>query len=242
MKKMWMLLTLSLMSTLALAQHGGWSYEGETGPEHWAKLSPESADCGGKNQSPVDLHGFVKAQLVPIAFNYHAGANEMINNGHTIQVNYLEGSQIKIDDMKFALKQFHFHAPAENLIMGKSYPLEAHFVHAADDGELVVIALMFKVGAENAALNKLWPSMPAEKGQKNTLPALFAAADLMPKQKDYYRFEGSLTTPPCTEGVRWLVLKHPVEASAKQIENFSRHLEHANNRPVQPTNARVILN
>jgi len=172
---------------------------------------------------------------------YQAGGNEMLNNGHTIQVNYGAGSGITVDGVEFALKQFHFHAPSENHIDGISYPMEAHLVHADKDGHLAVIAVMFEEGAENAALAGIWPDMPANAGDSQALASAFDVSKLLPENRDYYRFNGSLTTPPCTEGVRWLVMKTPVSASKDQVEAFTHMLHHPNNRPVQPVNARVIL-
>ena len=135
------------------AGHGAhWGYSGEEAPENWAKLSADNFACSGKNQSPINLTGFIESELAPLAFNYSAGGHEIVNNGHTVQVNYQEGSSIKIDGTQFNLLQFHFHAPSENNINGHSYPLEAHLVHADKDGNLAVVAVMFKEGAENKGL------------------------------------------------------------------------------------------
>lgn len=122
------------------------------------------------------MTGFIKAALKPIKFEYQAGGNEILNNGHTIQVNYSTGSNITVDGTQFALKQFYFHAPSENLIKGKSYPLEGHFVHADKDGNLAVVAVMFKEGAENKALSAIWDQLPKEAGEKIALTTPFAAA------------------------------------------------------------------
>jgi len=218
-----------------------WTYSGAGGPNEWAKLTPEYSACAGKNQSPINLTGFIKADLKPIKFAYQAGGNEILNNGHAVQVNYAAGSSITVDSIQFDLKQFHFHAPSEHLINGKSYPMEAHFVHADKDGNLAVIAVMFKEEAENKALTKIWPLMPKNVGEKSALSSPFAAAGLLHSNRDYYRYNGSLTTPPCSEGVRWLVMKEPVSASKEQVEAFSHLMHHPNNRPVQPVNARSVL-
>jgi carbonic anhydrase len=218
-----------------------WTYSGEEGPENWAKLTPEFGACTGKNQSPINLTDFIEADLKPIKISYQAGGNEILNNGHTVQVNYAAGSSILVDGIQFHLKQFHFHAPSENHINGKSYAMEAHLVHADSDGNLAVVALMFTEGADNKALAQLWPLIPENAGGKNALPSSFAVEQLLPSNHDYYRFNGSLTTPPCTEGVRWLVMKEPVSASQKQVEAFSHVMHHPNNRPVQPVNARPVL-
>jgi carbonic anhydrase len=218
-----------------------WAYSGAGGPDEWARLTPEYSGCSGKNQSPVNLTGFIKAELKPIKFSYKAGGNEILNNGHTVQVGYAAGSSITVDGIQFDLKQFHFHAPSENLIDGKSYPMEAHLVHADKDGNLAVVAVMFKEGAENKGLSAIWPLLPNTEGEKNALPSPFAAAKLLPAKRAYYRFSGSLTTPPCSEGVRWLVLKEPVSASKDQVEAFAHVMHHPNNRPAQALNSRAIL-
>jgi carbonic anhydrase len=218
-----------------------WTYSGEEGPENWARLTPEFAACAGKNQSPINLTGFIKAALKPIKISYQAGGNEIVNNGHTVQVNYAAGSSISVDGIKFELKQFHFHAPSENHINGKSYAMEAHLVHADKDGNLAVVALMFTEGVKNKGLARIWPLIPENAGEKSALKSPFAVAQLLPSNHDYYRYNGSLTTPPCTEGVRWLVMKTPVSASKEQVEAFSHVMHHPNNRPVQPVNARPVL-
>lgn len=230
------------LASVAFASEGShWSYEGEAGPESWAKLDPAFAACSGKNQSPIDLTGMIEAELAPIVFAYKPGGSEILNNGHTVQVNYGAGSTLQVDGRTFELKQFHFHAPSENHVEGKSFPMEAHFVHADKDGNLAVLALLFTEGAPNAALSAAWEKMPKAAGEKVALPAPFAAESLLPSNRDYYRFNGSLTTPPCSEGVRWLVLKKPASVSREQVAAFSAALPHPNNRPVQPVNARPVL-
>lgn len=158
-----------------------------------------------------------------------------------MQVNYAEGSSIGVEGNRFGLLQFHFHAPSENRINGKSYPMEAHLVHADEDGNLAVVAVMFVQGRENEMLARAWSHMPKHSGDEHALPSPVAAEGLLPSNRDYYRYNGSLTTPPCTEGVRWLVMKEPVSASDQQIRAFSRVMHHPNNRPIQPTHARPIL-
>lgn len=242
MKKTIALLGFAFLPWAAMASEGvKWSYEGENGPENWAKLSPDFFACSGKNQSPVDLNGFIHAELKPLKRQYKVGGESIVNNGHTIQVNYAKGSTLSLDGKVFELKQFHFHAPSENLIKGKSYPLEGHLVHADKDGNLAVLAVMFVKGKANKALAQAWAAMPQEAGEPQPLSAPISASGLLPKSLSYYRFNGSLTTPPCSEGVRWLVLKHPVSVSAAQLEAFEKVMHHPNNRPVQPANARPLL-
>ncbi|WP_200762632.1 carbonic anhydrase [Nitrosophilus alvini] len=229
---------------LFAGSHGSahWGYSGHEGPEHWGDLSPDYRICkDGKNQSPVDLTGFIEAELPPLKLEYEAVATTVVNNGHTVKVNFGEGSELKVDGKEFELKQYHFHTPSENTIEGKYYPMEAHFVHASDKGELAVISVMIKEGKANPSLQAIVDNMPAHTGDKNSLKKYkLNAADLLPANKDYYRFNGSLTTPPCSEGVRWLVMKEPVEASKEQLKAFEKVMG-KNNRPLQPINARVIL-
>lgn len=232
---------MMLVSASVVAGGGTkWSYGGKTGASNWAKLTPEFSACAGKNQSPVNLSGFVSASLKPIKFAYKPGGNTILNNGHTVQVNYAKGSSIKVDGITFNLVQFHFHAPSENHINGKSYPLEAHFVHADKKGNLAVVAVMFKQGKVNKELAKAWKKIP-HAGEKHALGKSVSASNLLPRSKGYYRFNGSLTTPPCSEGVRWLVMKKPVTASKAQIAAFKKVLHEPNNRPIQALNARKVM-
>ncbi len=217
-----------------------WDYSGEAGPENWAKLTPEFGACSGKNQTPIDIDGLVEADLAPLRLNYKAGTSEVVNTGYTVQVNYARGSQLALDGNEYELLQFHFHMPSENHIKGQSYPLEGHLVHADEKGNLAVIALMFKEGEQNAALARLWDT-PPKAGETQPITAMTNVTELLPADLSYYRFSGSLTTPPCTEGVRWLVLKQPVVASKQQIEALKNAVGQANNRPLQPLNSRVVL-
>ncbi|MCP4020342.1 MAG: carbonic anhydrase [Desulfobacteraceae bacterium] len=222
-----------------------WGYSGHEGPKFWGNLAPEYTPCAeGRNQSPIDIAKMIESDLPPLAFNYQAGGTQVINNGHTIQVNYNTQSSITIDGISFELKQFHFHSPSENIIEGKSFPMEAHFVHADNKGALAVVALMFETSAKDAKNNELekaWAQMPAMAGGKAALVQPVDANLLLPKDRSYYRFNGSLTTPPCSEGVRWLVMKSHVTAAKAQIDKFKSVVGHPNNRPVQPVNARMIL-
>ena len=227
----------------AHGQHAAhWGYSGEVGAERWATLDAAYVVCGtGVNQSPIDLDGLIDAELAPLSLDYGPAVTDIVNNGHSIQVGYGAGSALTIEGRSFELKQFHFHSPSENTIDGKHYPLEAHLVHQDANGHLAVVAVMFSEGSENAFLETLWKAVPAEAGQKGALPAGLSAASLLPSDQSYYRFNGSLTTPPCSEGVVWAVLKSPSGVSARQVEQFSAMLGFANNRPVQPRNARPVL-
>ena len=224
-----------------------WGYTGHGGPEEWADLSPENIMCKkGTSQSPVNIQESVSVTtkgLQKIGFNYSGVCTRgVLNNGHTIQVNFESGSSIKIDGIEFNLKQVHFHTPSENQINSKNFPLEAHFVHASKDGALAVLALMFEEGKENQIIKKIWENMPSEADK--TAPLELTAKDistLLPKNRSYYRFNGSLTTPPCSEGVRWLVLKNYSKISKNQVEEFLHVMHHENNRPIQPINARKVM-
>ena len=222
------------------AQEEHWGYSGEEGPAHWGKLSPAYALCGqGKSQSPIDIKGAAAAAAGPIQFDYGATVGEVWNNGHTIQANSAPGSRITVDGHVYELKQFHFHAPSENRIAGKAFPLEGHLVHADKEGKLAVVAVMFKEGPANEAVAAVWAKMPA-KGGKVKLASPINAGALLPKGRSYYSFNGSLTTPPCTEGVRWLVIKESSTVSHQEVEAFEA-LEGQNNRPVQASSGRPIL-
>ena len=236
----------ALLATVgsAAAASGGshWGYSGHTGPQHWGELEPSYRLCSeGKNQSPINITGFVEANLPPIQFDYHVAASEILNNGHTVQANFPAGNSIVVSGHRFELKQIHFHTPSENHIDGQSYPLEGHMVHADSEGNLAVVALMYAQGDENHALARLWEELPDKAGERESLKEQVSASDLLPGTTDYYRFNGSLTTPPCSEGVWWLVMKHPQSISEEQVEAFAEAVHHANNRPVQPANARPVL-
>jgi len=230
----------SLVSSMAAAAH--WGYEGAEGPSHWAELSSEFDTCAtGKNQSPINLTHMVKGDLPALKINYAKGGQQIVNNGHTVQVNYTPGSTLEVDGHTYELKQFHFHTPSENNIEGESFPMEAHFVHADKDGNLAVVAVMFKIGDFNPELEKAWSQMPAMAGDQQQLKHVVSAANLLPKDHNYMRFSGSLTTPPCTEGVSWFVMKGYDTASKEQIEHFAHTMHHNNNRPLQAMNARVVV-
>ena len=235
--------TLAILSTLSFANEAvHWGYTGHGSPDSWGEISPKYHTCSdGRNQSPVNVVSSLDADLEAIKIDYSKPSKDVVNNGHTVQVNMQSGNTIVVDGISFELKQFHFHTPSENHIDGKSFPLEAHFVHLDKDGNIAVLALMFEEGKENSELAKIWEKMPKEANGKNELELKNIASALLPENKDYYRFNGSLTTPPCSEGVRWLVLKTPVTVSKEQVEKFLHTMHHPNNRPIQPTNARLII-
>ena len=239
---LWLLLLTGMSVSAEEAKHPHWAYSGEGSPEHWGELEGDFETCGtGRNQSPINLTHLIEADLPPIAFDYKPGGYRVVNNGHAIQVDYKPGSRITVDATDFELKQLHFHAPSENTIEGKSFPMEAHLVHADAQGHLAVVAVMFEQGGNNAWLDKVWPRVPKQADGKSNLPQPLAATELLPVDRDYFRYSGSLTTPPCSEDVRWLVLNQPVKASAEQLTVVGETLGHANNRPVQPVGARIVV-
>ncbi len=231
------------LSSFAFASSVNWSYKGHTGPKYWGDLSKKFIMCKiGKNQSPIDINkkDLTKACLKPLKFDYTSKAKYVVNNGHTIKVTMEDGSYLYVDGKKFELKQFHFHTPSENTINGKHFPMEAHLVHISKDGEIAVIGIMFKIGKENKALKKFQNLICKTVNKKKPIKSTLTAMEFLPKNKDYYRFDGSLTTPPCTEGVRWFIFKEPVTMSMEQLKIFSKIMG-KNNRPVQPVNARKVL-
>ncbi|OCP61757.1 carbonic anhydrase [Vibrio parahaemolyticus] len=236
MKKSLTAIGLSLVF-IGSANAANWGYEGSHGPEHWGEFASECAQ--GKNQSPIDIHSATQAELAKLQLDYQGKVVALTNNGHTLQTSIEGENVLTIDGKAFALKQFHFHTPSENHVDGKSYPLEAHYVHADEQGNLAVVAVFFEQGKANPALANLLENVP-ERDQNVAIRAPFDANALIPSDKDYYRFNGSLTTPPCSEGVRWLVIKDPQSISAEQIAQFE-HVMGENNRPVQPLNARMVL-
>src|SRR5215813_7599717 len=223
--------------------HPHWSYGGSTGPAKWASLEKEFSACGlGKAQSPIDIRDAAvkRADLPAIGFDYKPSPLKIVDNGHTVQVSYAPGSSITADGKRYELLQFHFHKPSEEKVNGRSYAMVAHLVHKDADGKLAVVAVLLGHGQENALIRTLWANLPKEK-EKEVEAASVAinAADLLPKDRAYYTFTGSLTTPPCSEGVTWLVLKHPTSVSGDEVNRFGK-LYQMNARPTQPLNGREI--
>lgn len=220
-----------------------WKYKGKKGPEFWGDLSAEFATCKtGRNQSPIDIGKTIVTERKPLKTFQRFPVVDILNNGHTIQANFKTGNIMAVDGAMFQMKQVHFHTPSENKINGQSYPLEAHFVHVDPKGNLAVLAVMYEEGPANKALAKLWKQMPKFKSKKpKKLASKVLAGQLIPRQKEYYRFSGSLTTPPCSEGVIWVVMKATMTASASQIKAFKKVMKHDNNRPVQPLNGRLVI-
>jgi len=224
------------------SEHKHWGYSGDIGPTHWGELDKKFYMCAeGKQQSPINIIATKDINLLPLDLKYTHSSKSIIDNGHTVQVNVTSGNILHIDKIPYELKQFHFHTPSENHINGKEYPLETHFVHATKDGKLAVIAVMFKEGTVNPTLNKIIKSFPLKDGEEVPLNLSAEYLDvIMPPDRDYYQFMGSLTTPPCSEGVKWFVLTTPQTASKAQIEAIYKEINKNNNRPIQSTNGREI--
>lgn len=220
--------------------HAHWSYEGDTGPAAWGQMRADYALCSsGTRQSPIDIRDGIKVEQEPIAFDYKPTYFRIVDNGHTIQVNYGEGSRLSVMGRTYELVQFHFHRPSEERIDGRNFDMVVHLVHKDLDGRLAVVAVMLERGAASAFMQTLWNNLPLEKNEEYLARAAINAMDILPAKREYYSYMGSLTTPPCTEGVLWLVMKTPVQLSEEQIAVFSRFYRN-NARPIQPQNARII--
>lgn len=219
-----------------------WSYEGkQDGPAVWHKLDPEFQLCGeGKRQSPIDIKDSVRLQIEGLKFDYRPFTLRIVDNGHTVQVTVPPGSAMTLGTRSYELLQFHFHKPSEERIAGKSYDMAAHFVHKSKDGRLAVLAVLFATGPDNAVIQSLWNHLPLEPGRDEEIPGVRVDLNaLLPKNRGYFTYMGSLTTPPCTEGVQWVVLKTPVMISRGQVSVFGK-LHGMNARPLQPAHGRLI--
>jgi carbonic anhydrase len=237
----------SLHSALSAQEHKNndthhWSYSGQQGPEHWGELDSQFAACKeGKWQSPIDIAQATTSDLPALVFNYSGTPLNIVDNGHTVMVTYAAGSTLTVGNNKYELKQFHFHHPSEELIHGKQFDMAVHLVHQDSEGHLAVVAILLKQGRENPLIAHLLGTVPAEKEHPIILPELLInAKDILPSQLGYYTVPGSLTTPPCTEGVTWYVVETPTEISAEQLGWFAK-LYPSNARPIQPVNGRTIL-
>ncbi len=222
---------------------GHWTYSGQTGADKWGGMKEEFSACSfGKEQSPINIRETAarKAKLDPIKFDYKPAPLKIIDNGHTIQVNYAPGSSITFNGGQYDLLQFHFHKPSEEKIAGKAYPMVAHLVHKNKDGKLAVVGVLIDQGKENDLLKTLWTNLPRET-EKELSPAKVTidVSAFLPEDKNYYTFKGSLTTPPCSEGVTWFILKSPVQAAKTQLDVFGK-IYPMNARPIQPVNGREI--
>ena len=219
--------------------HGGspvskWTYDGDTGPDHWAQLGGASAICGdGQRQSPVDIVGQPKMQFSHILLNYNSVTATIQNTGKTVRVVPSNGGDLELDGTKYALKSVEFHSPSEHAINGHHSTLESQFIHVDDKGHTVIVAVLYDIGVADPMLGSLWTYLPSDPGQPVPLADLLInAQDLMPGTQDFYVYSGSLTTPPCTEEVTWMVYASPLTISAEQADAFQR-LIGPNARPLQ---------
>ena len=217
-----------------------WDYDGAQGPDAWAKLRPEFNKCAtGTRQSPIDIRGGISVDLEPIKFDYRPSAFSVIDNGHTVQVNVEPGNAITITGKRYELVQFHFHRPSEERINGRQYDMVAHLVHKDADGHIAVVAVLLDRGSAQAIVQSVWNNLPLEKGDEVRAGTRIDLSQLLPEDKRYYTYMGSLTTPPCSEGVLWMVMKQPVPISVEQVAIFSR-LYPMNARPIQQADGRLI--
>lgn len=217
-----------------------WNYEGEGGPANWGKLRSDYGLCAtGRRQSPIDIREGIRVDLEPIRFDYRPTQFRIVDNGHTVEVDVGEGSTISVMNRTYQLLQFHFHRPSEERINGKAFDMVIHLVHRDDMGRIAVVAVLLEKGAENPLIQTLWNNMPLEENQDVTPAVAVDLNALLPENRAYYTYMGSLTTPPCTEDVLWMVFKQPMPVSAEQVAIFSR-LYRNNARPIQPSNNRLI--
>ena len=232
-------LTSAKVSPKDLREH--WDYLGVEGPSHWGMLSKEYRTCeAGNRQSPINItmthHGDHQHKLV---FHYQTSQLHEMNNGHTIQVSHVSGCRVDLNDHKYKLRQFHFHAPSEHHIEGQAFPMEMHLVHQDESGHVLVIAAMMKTDATQPVLSKLWKWLPEQTEQEVSIPLELRLTDILPTNTNHYAYSGSLTTPPCTEGVQWIVLKEPIHITQQDVDQFVRIIGQ-NARPIQPLRNRHI--
>ena len=236
---------LGLVTALAEEHHGdaahAWTYGGGHGPSHWGEINAEFSLCRtGHLQSPIDIRDAARSDLPALAFDYHDTPLKIVNNGHTVMVNYAAGSSITVGGHRYDLVQFHFHHPSEEKIAGKQYAMVAHLVHKDSEGHLAVVAVLLEEGsAGNPLIDELWANLPARAEEEKSGSAAINVSQLLPADHGYYTFPGSLTTPPCSEGVTWFVLKTPVTVSAAQVKRFAAVYPN-NARPVQAIAGRSL--
>jgi carbonic anhydrase len=217
-----------------------WSYSEDEGPSRWGELAEDFFACSkGRNQSPIDITKTLDADLPAIELSYRGETTEIINNGHTIEVDVGAGNTMRLGDQTYVLTQFHFHSPSEHRIAGESFPFEAHFVHENERRELAVVSVLFRNGAYHQGLEWLGQRVPVERGLK-PLVRRIELLNLLPAGRDHFRYHGSLTTPPCTEGITWLVLTEASALAKEQVDRFIA-LIGADSRPLQPLNGRLVL-
>ncbi|NTZ42115.1 carbonic anhydrase family protein [Altererythrobacter sp. SALINAS58] len=218
-----------------------WGYEGAGGPENWGRLNAEFAQCeSGTNQSPVNLSGGEISELPDPQFNYASQLTEIENLGHTLQVEVAPGSTMNVAGREYELAQFHFHTPSEHHLRGAEFPAELHLVHRGPENQLAVVGVFIEEGEARAQLSQIWNQLPAQPGESEQIDiADFSAETLLPEERQHYLYPGSLTTPPCSEGVNWMVMDQPIAMSAEQISEL-RAIIGTSDRPVQPLGDREL--
>jgi len=217
-----------------------WSYEGPSGPHAWAKLAPEYAKCGsGERQSPIDIRDGMKLDLDPITFEYRPSSFRVLDNGHTIQANVNGWNSMRVMGRRFRLEQFHFHRPSEEMIDGKQFEMVVHLVHKDSESRLAVVAVLVESGARQPVIQAVLNNLPLERGEELAVSANLDLAQMLPANRRYFTYMGSLTTPPCSEDVLWIVMKQPVQATEDQLELISR-MYPMNARPIQASSGRTI--
>jgi len=222
------------------ARATSWDYSGSGGPEAWGKMKPEFATCAsGARQSPIDIRDGIKVDLDPVQFDYKPSGFRVIDNGHTVQVNVDPGNSIEVMGRRYELVQFHFHRPSEERIDGRQFDMVAHLVHKDLDGRLAVVAVLLDRGSAQPLVQRVWSNLPLEKGEELAARSTINLNDLLPAERRYFTYMGSMTTPPCSEGVLWMVMKQPVQVSGEQIDIFAR-LYPMNARPIQSAAGRLI--
>jgi carbonic anhydrase len=225
----------------AEAGHAHWAYNGAAGPQTWGGLKPEFSLCGsGQRQSPIDIRDGLAVDLEPVRFDYQASRFGVIDNGHTVQVNVAQGNAIEVGGKRFELLQFHFHRPSEERIDGRQFEMSVHLVHKDDQGRLAVVTVLLDKGSAQPALQRVWNNLPLEKNEELAARTALDINELLPADRRYYTYMGSLTTPPCSEGVQWVVMRQPVTVAPEQIELFAR-IYPMNARPLQQASGRRIM-
>lgn len=219
-----------------------WGYEGEVGPAYWGRLDPCFALCAdGRRQSPIDLTNTAPQGVVGAVFHYQPSQVDLLYDGYTIQMNYSPGSYIELDRQRYDLINLHFHTPGEHILQGQRFPMEMHLVHKSGAGNLAVVGVLVQAGANHPAFQPILNHLPAQPGQAQAPARLeIETGKLLPAERTGYHYSGSLTTPPCSEGVSWLVMTRPVELLARQLAMFTA-IHTRNNRPVQPLNDRPLF-
>ncbi|HVZ84369.1 MAG TPA: carbonic anhydrase family protein [Terracidiphilus sp.] len=236
-------LAASMGAALAAAQTGAqWDYTGRTGPVNWDRLDPAYKACGGHEQSPIDIHGArLNKKLTPIEFHYLAGPVTLVNDGHTISAHMAHGGYIVANGVRYDLESFEFHHPSEHAVKGKLTDLDVHLIHKSADGKIAIIAIRFAMerGDPNSLLAALWPHLPRTAGATEKVTGYINPGGFLPEDRGYWTYTGSLTAPPCTEGVQWYIIQQPLTVSLEQLHEF-QSIFRMNSRPLQDAHGRHI--